>query len=75
MSNLTKVEFKTGEISLEPDTVLEKAKGNYNSVLILGWDKEGYLDVRSTNDLDQKDCLYLAQKFSHKLLNNDYAPD
>ncbi|QDP52107.1 MAG: hypothetical protein Unbinned706contig1000_51 [Prokaryotic dsDNA virus sp.] len=75
MKNVTKVEFKTGEVSLDADTVLEKAKDNYTSVLVIGWDKEGYLDVRSTNNLDQKDCLYLANMFSNKLLNGDYAPE
>ena len=74
MSKVTKVEFKTGEISLEPNKVLDAAKDNYTSVLIIGWDNEGYLDVRSTNNLDQKDCLYLAQMFTNKLLNGDYAP-
>ena len=75
MKNVTKVEFKTGEISLDADTVLNDAKGNYTSVLVIGWDKEGYLDTRSTNNLDQKDCLYLAQMFSNKLLNGDYCPN
>mgnify|MGYP003660787767 FL=1 len=74
MENVTKVEFKTGEISQDADTVLDEAKGNYTSVLVIGWDNEGYLDVRSTNNLDQKDCLYLAQMFSNKLLNGDYKP-
>ena len=74
MQNITKVEFKTGEVSLNANTVLDKAKNNYNSVLIIGWDNDGYLDARSTNNLDQKDCLYLAQMFTHKLLNGDYAP-
>jgi len=72
--NITKVEFKTGEVSLSCDQVLEEAKDNYTSVLVIGWDKEGYLDVRSTNNLDQKDCLYLASMFTNKLLNGDYAP-
>ena len=75
MGQITKVEFKTGEVSLDADTVLDKAKDNYTSVLVIGWDKEGFLDVRSTNNLDQKDCLYLAQMFSNKLLNGDYAPE
>tara|TARA_R110002051_G_scaffold302197_1_gene370515 strand:+ start:310 stop:537 length:228 start_codon:yes stop_codon:yes gene_type:complete len=75
MKNVTKVEFKTGEISLDADTVLNKARGNYTSVLVIGWNKQGYLDTRSTNDLDQKECLYLAQMFSNKLLNGDYCPD
>ena len=75
MKNVTKVEFKTGEVSLDANTVLDKAKNNYTSVLVIGWDKEGYLDARSTNNLDQKDCLYLAQMFTHKLLSGDYAPE
>ena len=75
MAKVTKVEFKTGQVSLDADTVLEEAKGNYASALVIGWDKEGFLDTRSTNNLDQKDCLYLVQMFSHKLLHGDYAPD
>lgn len=75
MSKVTKVEFKAGEISLDANTVLDKAKDNYTSVLVIGWDNDGYLDTRSTNNLDQKDCLYLAQMFAHKLLNGDYAPE
>ena len=75
MDNITKVEFKTREISLSADEVLEKAKDNYSSVIVIGWDKEGFLDVRSTNNLDQKDCLWLVKMFSHKLLRGDYAPE
>jgi len=75
MDNITKVEFKTGEVSLSADVVLEKAKDNYSSVIVIGWDKEGFLDVRSTNNLDQKDCLWLVKMFSHKLLSGDYAPE
>ena len=75
MENVTKVEFKTGEVSLNANTVLDKAKDNYTSVLVIGWNTEGYLDILSTNNLDQKDCLYLAQMFTHKLLSGDYAPE
>ena len=75
MTNITKVEFKTGEVSLDSDTVLEEAKGNYTSVVTIGWDKEGYLDIRSTNNLDQKDILWLVQMFKHKLLDGDYRPE
>ena len=75
MENVTKVEFKTGEVSLNANTVLDEAKDNYASVLVIGWNTEGYLDILSTNNLDQKDCLYLAQMFTHKLLSGDYAPE
>ena len=46
MNKITSVQFKTGEKTIEPDDVLEKAKGNYTSVLVVGWDNEGFLDVR-----------------------------
>lgn len=72
MTNITKVEFKTGELHIEPDTVLEKAKGVYTSVLIIGWDTDGVLDVRSTTNLTSADCLFLASIFSRKLLDGDY---
>ena len=75
MTNITSVEFKVGQISLDADTVLEEAKGNYSSVVTVGWDKEGFLDVRSTNNLDQKDILWLITIFEHKIMNGDYAPD
>ena len=73
--NVKKVEFKTGELSIEPNKVLDEAKDNYTSLVVLGWDKEGFLDVRSTNNLDQKDCVYLSNLFTHKILNGDYAPE
>ena len=75
MNNITSVEFKTGGKTITADKVLDESKGNYTSLLILGWDNDGYLDVRSTNNLDQKDCLWLAQKFTSKLLNGDYQPE
>ena len=57
-----------------PDHVLEEAKGNYQDVLIIGWDKEGNFDVRSNSSVDGKTSLWLAQTFANKLLNGDYYP-
>ena len=74
-NNITSVQFNVGERTIDADTVLNESKNNYDSVLVIGWDKGGCLDVRSTNNLDQKDCLYLAQMFTHKLLSGDYAPE
>jgi hypothetical protein len=54
---VTKVEFKVGQVSLDANSVLYAAKDNYKSVVMIGWDKEGLLDVRSTNNLDQKEIL------------------
>jgi len=75
MSNITKVEFKAKQISLSADKVLEEAKDNYGSVIVIGYDKEGCLDVRATNNLDQKECLYMTQKFITGLMVGDYDPE
>lgn len=67
MSNIKEIRPK-----IDTDDVLEKAKGNYGSVLLIGWNKEGELDVRSSGDLQGKDILWLTQLVAHKLMNGDY---
>lgn len=55
-----------------PDAVLEQAIGRYDDVLILGYDKEGYLDPRATLGLKKRDIIYLLETFKTKLMNGDY---
>lgn len=57
---------------ISADEVLKKAKGCYSDALIIGYDKDGALDVRSSSCLDHKDCLFLIELFKHKLLTGDY---
>lgn len=57
------------------DHILENAKGVYKEVLILGWDKEHCLDVRSTTQMRATDLLFIVEKFKTKLLNGDYSED
>jgi len=56
----------------EPDSVLEKAVGNYDEVMIIGYDKKGELDVRATLGLEHKDFLFMIEVFKLKLLSGDY---
>ena len=55
-----------------PDTVLEKALGQLESVLVIGYDKNGHLDVRASTNLQHKDILWLIELFKTKMLNGDY---
>lgn len=55
-----------------PDAVLDQAIGQYESVLLVGYDKEGRLDIRSTTDLDHQSILWLIESFKAKLLRGDY---
>ena len=55
-----------------PDVVLEEAKGNYGNIFIIGFDKEGELDVRSDTKTTQEQVIWMLDKFKHKLMNGDY---
>jgi hypothetical protein len=57
----------------DPDHVLEESKGEFGSVLVIGWDHEGQLDVRASLNLDAKDCLWLVEQFKHGLISGDYS--
>lgn len=58
----------------DPDEVLEAAKGQYESVFILGYSLEdGSMDARASLNLDPVDINWLISIFQSKLLNGDYA--
>lgn len=59
------------------DVVLDNAKDNYEYAIIIGYDKNGLLDVRAggMNGHKQptaKDWLFAIEQFKLKLLNGDY---
>ena len=56
-----------------PDNVLEQAIGQYESVFLLGWDKEGKVDFRASLNLDPEDFIYLIERFKFKFMNGDYG--
>lgn len=62
----------------EFDHVMDCAKGNYESAIIIGYDKDGCLDVRgggliSGRQPTQKDWLFMIETFKHKMLRGDYC--
>jgi len=59
--------------ALDPDVVLEVAKGDFKDVFIIGYDKDGYLDIRSSLGFDAKGILFAIEQFKLKLLNGDYS--
>lgn len=69
------IKFYPKDAADYPDNVLEQAVGCYESVLIIGWDVDGFLDIRSSTNLNTSDILYLVDKFKHKLLNGDYVTE
>ena len=73
MSNV--ISLITKDAAKDPNVVLEGAKDDYNSVLVIGWDKEDNLSIRSTLGLNASECLWLIEVFKHKLVAGDYDED
>jgi len=61
--------------ALDPDVVLEEAKGQYQNVFIIGYDHDGLLDIRASLDFDCKSVVFAFEQFKLKLLNGDYADE
>lgn len=57
----------------DPNNVLEHAMGSYEDVLIIGYDKEGSLDIRSTSSVTAERALFLIEQFKNNLLNGEYC--
>lgn len=70
-----KAKLLPAEIANDPDGVLEQAEGQFKSLLILGWNKEGDLEVRGTPDLDGPELLWMIEHFKAGLMAGDFAAD
>lgn len=56
----------------DPDNVLEQAKEQYQDVFIIGYDKDGDLDVRASTGLSQANIIHLIEMFKFNLFKGDY---
>ncbi len=71
MSNVVK--FYAADAAKDPDAVLEQAVGVYDVVLVLGWAKDGELEVRGSLNNTIEGDLFLVDLFRHKLLAGDFC--
>ena len=71
-NEMTENIINLSKTAANPDTVLEKAIGQLESVLVIGYDKNGHIDVRASMNLQHKDILWLIELFKTKMLNGDY---
>ena len=62
--------------SSNPDSVLKHAVGVFKEVLILGYNQDGYMEVRASNGMAPKaELLMLVENFKHALMNGLYDDD
>ena len=57
------------------DNVLEQAVGDFEEVLLIGWDHNGELDARATLGLDVGKLLVLMEVFKANLIGGAYMDD
>jgi hypothetical protein len=73
MSKITKL-YPAGAAK-DPDVILERSIGAFQDILILGWNKEGFLEIRSNTTVDSREALYLIELFKHNLLSGSYSEE
>lgn len=62
--------------SSNPDSVLKHAVGAFKEVLILGYNHDGYMEVRASSGMAPKaELLMLVENFKHALMNGLYDDD
>lgn len=59
----------------DPDNLLEKAVGQYESVLVIGYDKDGALDVRASLNITVAEINFMLDVFKAQLLSGKYSDE
>lgn len=61
--------------ALSADSVLEKAVGQFQSVVICGYNDDGVFQARASRNLRSHEILWLLETFKHKLITGEFAKD
>ncbi len=68
------VKFRPRGYNNNPDAILEEAAGAYETVLLIGWNKDGSFDARGSIG-DGPNLLWLVEAFKTQLMNGDFMGD
>ena len=66
------IKFRSKNPAEDPDQILEKAKGTYQDVILLGWNTESRMNVRASYGMSIEEMIYLVDQFKHNLLSGKY---
>ena len=67
------IKFYPANAAKNPDAVLEQAVGVYGQVFVIGYDKDGELDMRASLNFKVRDILFAMEVFKHKVLSGEYC--
>lgn len=59
--------------AMSADPVLEKALGQYQSVIVIGYDNDGDLQAAASLNLRGHEILWMIESFKTRLLNGEYG--
>ena len=62
------IKFYCKDAAKNPDAVLEQAIGQFNNVLIIGWNKEDVFECRADLNTTDAGSLVLVELFKDKLI-------
>lgn len=66
------IKFRPRDYIDKPDNLLDEAKGNYKTLVLIGWNAEDEFDARATVS-DGGELLWLIESFKTKLMNGDFG--
>ena len=66
------IKFRSKNLAEDADDALETAKGIYEDVLMIGWDKENHMRVCATYSMSIEEMVFLIDQFKHDLLDGKY---
>ena len=70
MADIIDLKQPSGQVgdgfAFDPDVVLEKAKGTFAQVVVVGFDKDGKIDMRSSHG--GRDALWIIRRGEYHLL-------
>lgn len=67
------VKFYPQNAAQNPDAVLDQAIGQYDKVFVIGYSKDGDLDVRGSLNFTIGDIFFALEAFKHMVLAGEYG--
>ena len=67
------INFPVLDAAKDPNIVLDEAKDQFDSLIVIGWNKDDTLDARATLNLSAQEINWMLDVFKQKLLMGDYS--
>ena len=66
------VDISQAKESDNPNFVLESAMDNYECLVVIGYNKDGFLEARGSTNMKQVELNWMLDQFKHSLLVGEF---